>query len=137
MSAQDFDAANAAPGQPAESPGPAASPGVLASVARNFTEGPNIEASPWELSAARGETPLEGPRADLDLQAFEVAYDDWKDATQQFEQAVREMHAGTAGGREKAQALAKRVAVLHHRFIESTQPFFKASAHKGTPGWEP
>ncbi len=134
MNPQDMSPGDAAP---VKSTSPAASPRVLAKVASNFTEGPNIEASPWELSAARGETPREGPRADLDLQAFEAAYGYWKDATQQFEQAVRDMHAGTAGGREKAQALARRLAGLHHRFMESSQPFFKASGHKGTPGWEP
>jgi hypothetical protein len=102
-----------------------------------YTGRPGSEASPWELGAARGETPPEGSRTDLDLQEFEAAYGDWKDATQQFEQAVRDMHAGTAGGREKAQDLARHLARLHHRFMESSQPFFKASEHKGTPGWEP
>lgn len=44
-------------------------------VSNEYTEGPNIEASPWELEAARGEAPLEGPRPDdaLDWSEFIAA----------------------------------------------------------------
>jgi uncharacterized protein YukE len=84
-----------------------------------------------------GENPLEGARAGLDMQEFEAAYGEWKDATQQFEEAVRNMHAGTAGAHEKAQELARRLAALHHRFMESSQPYFKASNSENTSRPEP
>lgn len=108
---------------------PAPSAQDLKKAADDFTEGPNIEASPWELEAARGETPLEGPRATggLDWTAFQARYDEWKDATVRFEAAVREMQAGEAEGRAHAQDLARELARLHHAFVKSSEPYFKAS----------
>jgi|GEM_PF-6509498 len=108
---------------------PAPSPGDLKQAADAFTEGPNIEASPWELQAARGETPLEGPRAAdaIDWNEFQARYDEWKGATMRFEAAVREMKAGSDEGRIRAQQLARELARLHHAFMESSKPYFQAS----------
>ena len=108
---------------------PAPSPADLKKAADEFTEGPNVEASPWELQAARGETPLQGPRAEnaLDWDGFLARYDEWKEATVRFEAAVREMKAGSEQGRLQAQQLARELARLHHAFMESSQPYFQAS----------
>lgn len=46
--------------------GPAPSASDLKKAAEQIPDGPNVESSPWELQAARGETPLEGPRSDDD-----------------------------------------------------------------------
>ena len=108
---------------------PAPSARDLQRAADNFTEGPNVEFSPWELQAARGETPLEGPRADdaLDWREFQSRYEAWKSATVRFEAAVGAMRDGSAQGRADAQALARELARLHHAFMESSQPYFQAS----------
>lgn len=45
---------------------PAPTPEDLKKSMDDIPDGPNIESSPWELKAARGETPLEGPRAEAD-----------------------------------------------------------------------
>jgi hypothetical protein len=45
---------------------PAPSPEDLRESMERIPEGPNVEYSPWESKAARGETPLEGPRAGKD-----------------------------------------------------------------------
>mgnify|MGYP003575624503 CR=1 FL=1 len=113
---------------------PAPSPEDLKRAADTFTEGPNIEASPYELAAARGETPREGPRADgdaLDWDEFQRRYDEWKRATSRFEAEVRAMREGAPDARARAQALAIELARLHHAFMESTQPYFKASKDDG------
>ena len=49
---------NAAPDLPAGVPGSPAKPGI-AKGPQSFPDGPNVEASPWELDAARGELPKE------------------------------------------------------------------------------
>jgi hypothetical protein len=105
----------------------------LKQAADDFTEGPNVEFSPWELQAARGETPLEGPHADdaLDWHEFQARYDAWKDATVRFEAAVNAMRNGSAEGRAEAQAQALELARLHHAFMESSQPYFRASKVDG------
>lgn len=112
---------------------PAPSAQDLKQAADEFTEGPNVEASPWELQAARGETPLEGPRAEdaLDWSEFQQRYEEWKAATVRFEAAVREMRDGSEAGRLQAQQLARELARLHHAFMESSQPYFKASKVDG------
>jgi hypothetical protein len=112
---------------------PAPSARDLKQAADNFTEGPNVEFSPWELQAARGETPLEGPRADdaLDWREFQARYDAWKDATVRFEAAVSAMRNGSAAARTQAQAQALELARLHHAFMESSQPYFRASKVDG------
>lgn len=112
---------------------PAPSPEDLRRAADTFTEGPNVEASPFELQAARGETPREGRHADdaLDWDEFRQRYDAWKDATVRFEAEVRAMRDGAAGARSRAQALAIELARLHHAFMESTQPYFQASKVDG------
>lgn len=112
---------------------PAPTPEDLKQAADTFTEGPNIEASPYELAAARGETPREGPRADdaLDWDEFQQRYDEWKQATSRFEAEVRAMREGAPEARARAQALAIELARLHHAFMESTQPYFKASKVDG------
>jgi hypothetical protein len=43
---------------------PAPTPKDLKKNLDDIPDGPNVENSPWELKAARGETPLEGPRAE-------------------------------------------------------------------------
>jgi len=105
----------------------------LKQVADDFTEGPNVEFSPWELQAARGETPLEGPRADdaLDWREFQARYEAWKAATVRFEAAVRAMRNGVPEGRAQAQAQALELARLHHAFMESSQPYFRSSKVDG------
>jgi len=115
------------PGRAPDRPAPTAAD--LQQVANSFTEGPNVEFSPWELQAARGETPLEGPRADdaLNWQTFQTRYDEWKSATVRFEEAVRAMKDGSDDARLQAQQLARELARLHHAFMESSQPYFKAS----------
>jgi hypothetical protein len=45
---------------------PAPSPLDLKKAMDQIPDGPNVEASPWELEAACGETTLEGPRAEDD-----------------------------------------------------------------------
>ncbi len=108
---------------------PAPSPGDLSRVAQDFTEGPNVEFSPWELQAARGETPLEGPRAEdaLDWREFQARYDAWKEATVRFEAAVAAMRDGAADARTEARRQALELARLHHAFMESSQPYFQAT----------
>ncbi|MDB5826040.1 MAG: hypothetical protein JWQ73_260 [Variovorax sp.] len=108
---------------------PAPSAADLKQAADNFTEGPNVEFSPWELEAARGETPLEGPRADdaLDWSEFQSRYGAWKAATMRFEAAVGAMRNGSVEARSQAQAIALELARLHHSFMESSQPYFRAS----------
>ncbi|MDH6590304.1 hypothetical protein M2165_000193 [Variovorax sp. TBS-050B] len=112
---------------------PAPSPEDLKRAADTFTEGPNVEASPWELQAARGETPREGRHADdaLDWDEFRQRYDAWKDATVRFEAEVRAMADGDPAARPRAQQLAIELARLHHAFMESTQPYFQASKVDG------
>jgi hypothetical protein len=118
-------------GSERETPAPSARD--LKQAADDFTEGPNVEFSPWELQAARGETPLEGPRADdaLDWREFQARYDAWKDATVRFEAAVGAMRNGSADGRAQAQAQALELARLHHAFMESSKPYFQASKIDG------
>jgi hypothetical protein len=108
---------------------PAPSARDLKRAADDFTEGPNVEFSPWELQAARGETPLEGPRAEdaLDWREFLARYEAWKAATVRFEAAVEAMRNGSAEGRAEAQAQALELARLHHAFMESSQPYFRSS----------
>ncbi|HWI82448.1 hypothetical protein [Ramlibacter sp.] len=48
----------AAPDLPAGVPGTRAKPGI-AQGPRSFPDGPNVEASPWELEAAKGKLPKE------------------------------------------------------------------------------
>ena len=112
---------------------PAPSARDLKQAADDFTEGPNVEFSPWELQAARGETPLEGPRADdaLDWREFQARYDAWKDATVRFEAAVSAMRDGSVAARTQAQAQALELARLHHAFMASSQPYFRASKVDG------
>ncbi len=112
---------------------PAPTPGDLKTALEDFTEGPNIEASPWELQAARGETPLEGPRANdaLDWDEFLWRYGEWKAVTLRFEAAVRDMRAGAPNGRERAQHLARALARLHHAFMESSKPYFQGARVDG------
>ena len=100
----------------------------LKSTADDYLEGPNVEYSPTEVKAARGEVPLEGPRSHdaLDFDEFRRRYADWKAATERFESAVRQMQEGQAGARETAQQAAVELARLHHAFMESSQPYFKA-----------
>jgi hypothetical protein len=50
---------------------PAPDPLDLKKAMDQMPDGPNIEASPWELEAARGETTREGPHADDDPVADE------------------------------------------------------------------
>jgi len=48
---------------------PRPTPDDLKKAVDAIPEGPNVEASPWEQAAAKGETPLEGPRpGDTDAQ---------------------------------------------------------------------
>ncbi|RYY78877.1 MAG: hypothetical protein EOO24_43965 [Comamonadaceae bacterium] len=112
---------------------PAPTPADLKEVADTFTEGPNIETSPWELQAARGETPLEGPHAQdaVDWDAFVAGYDAWKAATVRFEAAVRAMREGDPDGKARAQGEVRELARLHHAFMESSQPYFQASKLDG------
>lgn len=112
---------------------PAPSPEDLKRAADTFTEGPNVEASPFELQAARGETPREGRHAAdaLDWDEFRQRYDAWKNATVRFEAEVRAMENGDPQARARAQALAIELARLHHAFMESTQPYFQASKVDG------
>jgi predicted metal-dependent hydrolase len=109
---------------------PAPTPADLRQAAEDFIEGPNVEASPWEVEAARGHTSLEGPHAQdrIDWDTFVARYADWKSATERFEEAVRDMRDGAAGARVRAQQLARELASLHHAFMESSQPWFKASS---------
>lgn len=46
-----------APELPAGVPGGPARPGAADAAAKSFPDGPNVEASPWELEAARGNPP--------------------------------------------------------------------------------
>lgn len=56
---------------------PAPTPEDLAEALKAIPEGPNVEASPWEVNAARGETPLEGPRVgDKDAQGRPLTTDE-------------------------------------------------------------
>ncbi|WP_225783743.1 hypothetical protein [Xenophilus sp. Marseille-Q4582] len=107
---------------------PAPTAAELRRTAETFIEGPNVEYSPDEVKAARGEVPLEGPRADdaLDFEVFCQRYDAWKAATQRFEAAVRAMRGGDTEARGRAQQAAVELAGLHHAFMESSQPYFKA-----------
>ena len=116
-----------------EPPEAAPSAPDLQRAAENFIEGPNVEFSPWEVQAARGETPLEGPRAEdaLDWHEFQARYEAWKAATVRFEAAVSAMRDGSAEGRAEAQAQALELARLHHAFMESSQPYFRASKVDG------
>ena len=53
---------------------PAPTPEDLKKAADAIPEAANVEASPWEQAAAKGETPLEGPRAaDTDAQGRPVS----------------------------------------------------------------
>jgi len=72
---------------------------------------------------------LEGPRSAtvLDWTEFQARYKEWKNATVRFEAAVREMSAGAVNARAHAQDLARELASLHHAFVESSEPYFKAS----------
>lgn len=108
---------------------PAPTAADLQQTARDFIEGPNVETSPHEVEAARGHTPLEGPRAQdhIDWETFLRRYADWKAATEGFEAAVRDMRNGSEPARARAQQLARELAALHHAFMESSQPWFKAS----------
>lgn len=105
----------------------------LKRAADSFIEGPNVEFSPGEVQAARGETPLEGPRADdaLDWSEFQARYQAWKAATVRFEAAVTAMRTGAAEGLAEAQAQALELTRLHHAFMESSQPYFRASKVDG------
>ncbi len=47
----------AAIGSPAGVPGTEPKPGFADQAARAYPDGPNVEASPWELEAARGKLP--------------------------------------------------------------------------------
>ena len=52
--------------EPDSSKNPAPAPEDLKKSMESMPEGPNVEFSPWEVQAAKGETPLEGPRAGQD-----------------------------------------------------------------------
>jgi uncharacterized membrane protein len=66
--------------------------------------------------------------SEAELARFDGAYAAWKEATIGYESAMRRLHGGDEGARIEAQALARQLAQLHHRLLESTQPFFKSSA---------
>ena len=72
--------------------------------------------------AAPGEPPK-----DLDFERFTSRYVAWKEATVDFEAAVRRMRSGDSAARTEAQDIARELARLHHEFMESSQPYFQAA----------
>jgi hypothetical protein len=64
---------------------------------------------------------------DISLQRFRAAYQEWKNATVTFEQAVGRMCQGDLSAREEAQDCARELARLHHAFLEASQPCFARS----------
>ena len=87
-----------------------------------LSAGPADDRSPSHPDAGHAHGPA------LSLEPFLRAYREWKAATVEFERAVRRMHASDGEARVEAQAQARRLAQLHHSFLESSQPYFAASA---------
>ena len=87
-----------------------------------LSAGPADDRSPSHPDAGHAHGPA------LSLEPFLRAYGEWKTATVEFERAVRRMHAGDVEARVEAQAQARRLAQLHHSFLETSQPYFAASA---------
>jgi len=65
--------------------------------------------------------------SDLDFDRFCSRFTAWKEATLQFETAIRRMREGDQQARAQAQDIARELARLHHEFMESSQPYFQAS----------